>query len=89
MMLAVVVDSATSPAVIPPAIAEGLLDASLDGGVIAENDGESLGSVKPPALLGLLVASAVLPTGGTNGFVVDGVVRGAVGDTIESLPGSA
>ena len=84
-MLAVVLDSATASRVVPPAPAV----ESLDGGVIAEKEGESLGSVNPPDLLGLLVEAAVVPIGGLNGLVVDGVVRGAVGDTIGSLPGSA
>ena len=82
MMLAIVVDSFVG-------VIE-LVVAAVGGGVIAENDGESVGKVNPCVGVAEFNAAAVLSIGGgANELVVDGVVTGAVGEAIPALPGSA
>lgn len=64
------------------------LGAGADGGVMAEKDGESVGNVNPcVAVAPDLLIAVELIGGGAKEFVVDGVVKGAVGDAIPALPG--
>ena len=74
MILAIVVDSLVGLTAAPGGAA---------GGVIAENDGESVGSVNPDVGPDVdLLAAAEVIGGGVNELVVEGVVNGAVVEAI-------
>ena len=58
--------------------------------MIAENDGESVGSVNPDVGPDVdLLAAAEVIGGGVNELVVEGVVNGAVVEAIAAPSGSA